>query len=460
MAPSVRTLVNSEIPNVHCSAMPDTRQHILFVSDLLPANVRESTHGVFKRMRLFLDACAELAELQALFFVQPTVAVTDDLARTYEREFAQYWDLPITVSLCHLLPAARLDRIFNANLVRGPFGYRTSGEEQVAALAERIAAGPSAIVLHRLNAASTILRVPKPDVPVFFDMDDVEHLAFFRSIRQPPTWRSKPLLYLQIPAIIALEERITGMVDRTFVCSAHDVKHLRSMWRMKRVEAVPNAVEIPDLPPNPTSLTVAFVGVFRYPPNAIAADYLVERIWPLIRAAVPGATLQIAGADADRTRSYHRRIDGVRFVGYVPDIAAFYAGSAVVCCPIWSGGGTRIKIIEAAAFGRAVVSTVFGAQGLSFEDGADIVLRDDPDSIARACIHLLTDSTARQTIACAAREKAERLYDRKMVVAAVRATIESAIGSNELNRARADKPHRGGRHRRALSTTTSSTERL
>jgi glycosyltransferase involved in cell wall biosynthesis len=419
--------------------MPHSRPHILFVSDVLPANVGESTHGIFKRMRLFLDACAEIAELRALFFVQPTVAITDDVTRAYATEFARYWNLSITVRLCHLLPAAREDRIFNANLFRGPLGYRTSGAEQVSALAELIAAGPSAIVLHRLNAASTILRVPRPDVPIFFDMDDVEHLAFFRNIRQPPTWRSKPILYLQIPAIIALEQRVTAMVDRTFVCSARDVKHLSSTWHMKRIAAVPNAVEIPGPCEDPKSPTVAFVGILRYPPNAIAADYLVEKVWPRIRAAVPDATLQIAGVGADRTRSYHQHIDGVQFRGYVTDMAAFYAETAVVCSPILSGGGTRVKIVEAAAFGRAVVSTSFGAQGLSFVDGVDILLRDDAESIATACIQLLTDPALRQRLARAAREKAEQLYDRKNIVASIRATIEAAIVSNERRRPVADK---------------------
>jgi glycosyltransferase involved in cell wall biosynthesis len=430
-----------------------SRPHILFVSDVLPANVRESTHGIFKRMRLFLDACAEIAELRALFFVQPTVTITDGLTHAYATEFARYWNLPVTVRLCHLLPAARVDRILNANLFRGPFGYRTSGSEQVSALAELIAAGPRAIVLHRLNAASTILRVPRPDVPVFFDMDDVEHLAFLRNIRQPPTWRSKPLLYLQVPAIIALEYRVAARVDRTFVCSARDVKHLSSTWRMKSVAAVPNAVEILDLSEAPKSPTVAFVGAIRYEPNAIAIDYLVEKVWPLIRAAVPDATLLIAGSGADRTRSYHQHIDGVQFRGYVTDMAAFYAEVAVVCCPIWSGGGTRLKIVEAAAFGRAVVSTVFGAQGLSFEDGVDILVRNDAESIATACIQLLTDPPLRQRLARAARQKAEQLYDRKNIVASIRATIESAIVSNERHRPVADKSDRPDIHADESSAT-------
>jgi glycosyltransferase involved in cell wall biosynthesis len=407
-------------------------------------------------MRLFLDACAEVAELRALFFVQPTVAITDDLVQAYADEFARYWNLSITVSLCHLLPAARVDRILSANLFRGPFGYRTSGAEQVSALAELIAAGPSAIVLHRLNAASTILRVPRPEVPIFFDMDDVEHLAFFRDIRQPPTWRSKPILYLQIPAIIALEQRVTALVDRTFVCSARDVKHLSSTLHMKRVTAVPNAVEIPDSCEDPKSPTVGFVGALRYPPNAAAADYLVEKVWPRIRAAVPDATLQIAGVGADRTRSYHQHVDGVQFSGYVTDMAAFYAESAVLCCPILSGGGTRVKIVEAAAFGRAVVSTSFGAQGLSFEDGVDILLRDDADSLAAACIQLLTDSALRQRLARAARQKAEQLYDRKNIVASIRATIESAIASNERRRLVADKSHPPDFHKESSTTTSTA----
>ena len=99
----------------------------------------------------------------------------------------------------------------------------------------------------------------------------------------------------------------------------------------------------------------------------------------------------------------------------------------------------RLKIVEAAAFGRAVVSTVFGAQGLSFDDGVDILLRDDAESIATACVQLLTDPALRLRLARAARQKAEQLYDRKNIVASIRSSIESAIVSHEHDRPVADK---------------------
>ena len=87
----------------------------------------------------------------------------------------------------------------------------------------------------------------------------------------------------------------------------------------------------------------------------------------------------------------------------------------MVCCPLSNGGGTRLKLIEAAAYGKAIVSTSVGAEGLSFSDGAEILIRDDDIGIAEACVRLLNDDGLCARLGEAARTKAKSLYDRPVI---------------------------------------------
>jgi glycosyltransferase involved in cell wall biosynthesis len=160
-----------------------------------------------------------------------------------------------------------------------------------------------------------------------------------------------------------------------------------------------------------------FVGIMSYLPNALAADTLVRDIWPTVRARVPNARLIIAGKDPERLRCYPATDPSVTLAGFVDNLAELYAKARVVCCPIVFGGGTRIKIIEAAAHARAVVSTTLGAEGLAFENEREIVVRDGVAPLAEACVRLLQDPAAAQRLGLAARERARATYERAAVVA-------------------------------------------
>jgi len=408
--------------------MPQQRARFLFVSDSIPENVRESTHGIFQRMRLFLDALAKIGELQLLFYVPERVAAMPDAEARYTEEFERHWNLAASVQFCRREAPGR-DPSALTSLVTSPFGSATGGKEQVAALSRSLETDLSAVIFHRLSAAYPLLRVPKVTVPVLFDLDDVEHVALFRSVLQPPVWASKLLWYCQLPGIISLERRIAKLSYATFVCSSRDARYLRSVWRIPRVVTIPNAVDIPLRPEVAPTRTILFVGRFSYPPNAIAADYLVKEIWRYVRAAFPDAQLLIVGAKPECIQAFHHRVPGVQFLGFVSDLAPLYARAGVVCCPIRSGSGTRVKIIEAASFGNAIVSTTLGAEGLEFEDGKEILLRDDSETIAAACVALLTSSRKARDLGLAARRKAEQLYDRKNVIDRIRGIVSEAIAS-------------------------------
>ena len=131
---------------------------------------------------------------------------------------------------------------------------------------------------------------------------------------------------------------------------------------------------------------------------------------------MPEARLIIAGASPEYIRGYHSRLPSVEFPGFVDDLDSLYRRSRVVCAPILSGGGTRVKIIEAAAHGKPIASTRLGAEGLDLRDGHELLLRDDPESFAQACLHLLKDSTLCERLGRTAFEAANRHYDRANII--------------------------------------------
>jgi glycosyltransferase involved in cell wall biosynthesis len=165
-----------------------------------------------------------------------------------------------------------------------------------------------------------------------------------------------------------------------------------------------------------TEPLVLFVGSMGSRPNAQAADVLVQSIWPRVRAQVPEARLAIIGLGAELTESYPPADPSVGFLGFVEDLESWYRRARLLCCPIYHGSGTRVKIIEAAAYAKAVVSTKLGAEGLRFAAEREILLRDHPADIADACVALLRDPAAAAKLGRAARQRAAALYDREAVV--------------------------------------------
>lgn len=128
------------------------------------------------------------------------------------------------------------------------------------------------------------------------------------------------------------------------------------------------------------------IGAYHHRPSVEAAERLITAIWPLIRSRVAEARLIIAGSSPGLISAFHSRPSDVEFAGPVEDLDALYRRSRVACCPISNGGGTRVKLIEAAAHARPMVSTSIGAEGLSFRDGSDFLIREGGQD-NRGCLH-------------------------------------------------------------------------
>ncbi len=406
----------------------------LFISALCPSDFSTAVHGVFSRMTMLLEALqAHCEELEILFFIPPDPRFSALDAVGIEADLQRHWNVKAQVSLCRKEPMAH-DGYANYfapifGVARNPEYASLLGKAQIAAYEACLARSPNLILAHRLPAMLLTLHATQRPPATVLDLDDIEHIKFFRGIRMPPIWKAKLLYYLQVPALALAELRAVARATKTLVCSKQDQAYLEKMSCTKRVTTIPNSVTMPLLSDDAAIAsrqpTLVFVGYFGYQPNIQAAEFLLSQIWPRIRAALPAARLKVVGREPDNISSYAIPPAGVEFTGFVADLASVYDDATVVCCPVLTGSGTRVKIIEAAAYAKAIVSTTIGAEGLELRDGEEILLRDTAESFAAACVQLLSDAEYCNSMGNAARRAAESRYDRVNILQMIRRELES-----------------------------------
>jgi O-antigen biosynthesis protein len=158
-------------------------------------------------------------------------------------------------------------------------------------------------------------------------------------------------------------------------------------------------------------LTMLFVGSFRHAPNRVAVDWFVRRVLPFILERQPAARLVIAGSDPPPPHIYGGSSASLEMLGYVDDVREPLARYALFVCPILSGSGVRVKLLEAFAAGIPVVSTFVGAEGLARNDGEFCALADDPAVFAERVLALFADTEAASAMARRARAEVESNWD-------------------------------------------------
>jgi sugar transferase (PEP-CTERM/EpsH1 system associated) len=157
--------------------------------------------------------------------------------------------------------------------------------------------------------------------------------------------------------------------------------------------------------------SLIFTGSMDWLPNEDAMLYFCREILPLVRSEEPLAQLTIVGRAPTPTVKKLGEQAGVVVTGRVDDVRPYMREASVYVVPLRIGGGTRLKIFEAMAMGKAVVSTTIGAEGLPVTDGTHVMLADDPRSFARAVVGLIRDAARRHQLEVAARTLVVEKYD-------------------------------------------------
>ena len=229
------------------------------------------------------------------------------------------------------------------------------------------------------------------------DIDDVESLTQRRIAelqRLDGDTASAERALAAARAAEASEDEVLQSFDRIYVCSARDRGLLEHRSR-DQVRVLPNAVAIPATPPEKAAgepFRLMLVGTFGYVPNSDAAKFFCREVVPVLRALAPRAfEILLVGRGAGPDVQALATIPEVRVVGAVETVAPWYEQVDAVLAPLRAGGGTRIKVLEAFAHWRPVVTTTIGIEGIRARDDEHVLIADTPQALADCCSRLMRE---------------------------------------------------------------------
>ncbi len=240
----------------------------------------------------------------------------------------------------------------------------------------------------------------------------------------------KTACWLEARALARTERRYVKLADHVLTVSENDRAFFLKYVAPEHITVIPTGVDTEYFQPSPDPEqpdTTVFTGSMDWMPNEDAVAYFVGKILPLVRHEISAASFWAVGRRPTRG-TQALASDHVVVTGAVEDIRPYLAKAALSVVPQRSGSGTRIKIFEAMAMGKAVVSTTMGAEGLPVRHGENIILADDPADFARHVVQLLRDPQRRAQLGRAARQLVEENYGWPSVAAHFDRIMQSVVG--------------------------------
>jgi polysaccharide biosynthesis protein PslH len=227
--------------------------------------------------------------------------------------------------------------------------------------------------------------------------------------------------YMQLQArlTVAEEKKWCPRVALNVAVSPNDRDKFLELAPSARFTVVPNGVDTSSFEPadiDPASQEgVVFVGGYTWQPNRDAMDFFCADVLPRIRSRGLDPSVTWVGRAPESVVKQYAERHGVKLTGYVNDIRPYVDRAACYIAPLLSGGGTRLKILDAWAMGKAVVSTTVGCEGLEARDNDNLLISDTAEDMALAVESVLTDTRLRQRIGREARRTAESVYDWEVI---------------------------------------------
>lgn len=280
------------------------------------------------------------------------------------------------------------------------------------------------------------------------DLTDVPRVLFQHNV-ETEIWRrhyeinenpvKKGYLYIDYRKFYEFEKKACAHFDDVLVVSESDANLLEKDYDVPHTTVIPTGVDVDFFKPNLDKMeddNIVFVGSMDWLPNQDAVEYFVKDILPLIKARKPNVRFFVVGRRAPERIKRLAKPDGsIVVTGTVDDVRPYVDRAAVYIVPIRIGGGTRLKIFEAMAQKKAIVSTTVGAEGLPLTDGEDIIIRDEADNFAEAVCNLIDDNKLSSRISGNAYKLVTEKYSWDNVARIFSDALEEA-----LNRRHAGQP--------------------
>lgn len=282
--------------------------------------------------------------------------------------------------------------------------------------------GPNVIQVEGLEMTAALADVPTAvSVDLLYDAHNAEYLLqkrmYLADAAHFTRWPTAAYSYLQWHKLRRYEAGVCRRAGNVLACSPWDAAALREISPGVEPLVVPNGVDIEQYRPGavvPVDLgrqALVFTGKMDFRPNVDAVLWFVNSVLPLIRSRSPEVDFYVVGKNPHPRLEPLRQTNGVTLTGYVEDVRPYIEGASVYVVPLQSGGGTRLKVLEAMAMGKALVTTTLGGEGIDAQPGRDWLVADSPAAFADGVLALLADRALAARLGQAARDFVTAHFD-------------------------------------------------
>lgn len=251
-------------------------------------------------------------------------------------------------------------------------------------------------------------------VKVILDQHNIEFEILQRAYKHEKTWLRKWYNWRESRLVEPVEIELCRRADAVTMTSERERLLLKGRLPRSKIEVVPNGVDTEyfhgDCSDQEVNGRIIFTGSMEYYPNIQAVLFFAEKCWPLIRKQVPDATWLIVGKNPVPEVLKLAELPGVTVTGSVADVRPYFNEATVAIAPLLVGSGTRLKILEAMAMYKAVVSTSLGCEGLTVVPGKHLLIADQPAEFAHVVAELLNNPEKRRALGMTGRALVEAVY--------------------------------------------------
>lgn len=238
------------------------------------------------------------------------------------------------------------------------------------------------------------------NIPVVLREHNIESIIMKRVSENSKNILIKSFALLQFKKIYRFERSVTGEFDKCIVITPEDENLLRKMNPKAQLTVIPAGVDLGiyyPLPAKEVDHSIIFIGNLEWYPNVDGLLWFLRRIYPAIKQKISSIKFYIVGKNPPRALLSFASPD-IIITGYVKDVREYISKSKLVVVPLRIGGGMRIKILEAMAMGKAVISTPIGAEGINAKNDEEIIIRDGENDLANAVVELIFNDEERMKI--------------------------------------------------------------
>jgi glycosyltransferase involved in cell wall biosynthesis len=354
-----------------------------------------------------------LAKKHRIFFVGFT---RDDSGLEYQRQLRD---------LCEFVKIIKIrDRGFGnvISIIKNifsslPFVVQKYDQPVARMVIRKILADEKIDLVHLDMLPLAIYRNEFGSLPCVLVNHNVESLRLARWARIEKNVALKCFLMYQQRKLKRFEKAACPRFDRCIVVSDADRAILSKLCGAGNFVVIPNGVDIDYFNCNgaaaPAGQHLVWTGSMKSPYNRDAVVFFLREIWPTIQRDIPEATVTFVGASP--ISEFAGKSSSVTFTGYVDDVRPHVAGATVFIAPMRAGSGTKIKVLNAMAQAKPVITTTVGAEGIDVREGEELLIANEAEEFAKKTIHLLRNSCVAQKIGLCARRLIEKKYDWKII---------------------------------------------